>query len=125
MLQSRQRRANLLGVLLDPKGLLDPKSPASTLRISHIFYPQSTSTYAADLRWSHPAAQRQQRRLDYQVLLAMQRPETSVTEHELADLVHCFPDDSVSQVCNVFAQYARQHDQEQPVRAWAEQLLWH
>ena len=59
----------------------------------------------------------------YQVLLAMQRPETPVTEHEVADLVHCFPDDSVSQVCNVFAQFARQHDQEQQVRAWAEQLM--
>ncbi len=29
----------------------------------------------------------------------------------------------MSQVCDVFAQYARQHDQEQQVRAWAEQLM--
>ena len=57
------------------------------------------------------------------MLLAMQRPETPVTEHEVADLVHCFPDHSVSQVCNVFAQNARQRDQEQQVRARAEQLM--
>ena len=53
----------------------------------------------------------------------MQRPEIPVTEHEVADLVLCFPDDSVSQVCNVFAQNARQHDQEQQARVWAEQLM--
>ena len=29
----------------------------------------------------------------------------------------------MSHVCNVFAQYARQHNQEQQVRAWAEQLM--
>ncbi len=49
-------------------------------------------------------------------------PDTPVTKHEAADLVHCFPDDLVSQGCDVFVQYARQHDQEQEVRAWAEQL---
>ncbi len=70
----------------------------------------------------HPAAQRQHQRLDYQVLLAVLRPEP-VTEHEVADLVQSFPDDSVSQACSVFVQYARQHDQEQQVRVWAEQLM--
>ena len=53
----------------------------------------------------------------------MQWPETLVTKHSVADLVHCFPDDSMSHVCDVFAQYARQHNQEQQVRAWAEQLM--
>ncbi len=42
--------------------------------------PHSTSIYAADLHWLHPAAQRQRRCLDYQVLLAMQWPETLVTK---------------------------------------------
>ena len=41
----------------------------------------------------------------------------------MVDLVHCLPYDSVSQVCDVFAQCAGQHDQEQQVRAWAEQLM--
>ena len=36
----------------------------------------------------------------------MQRPEIPVTEHEVADLMQCFPDDLVSQVRNMFAQYA-------------------
>ena len=58
--------------------------------------PHSTTIYAADLYCLHPAIQRQQRRLDYEVSLAMQRPETPVTEHEVADMVQHFPDDSVS-----------------------------
>jgi hypothetical protein len=36
VLQSGQPCNNLLAVLLNPKGLLLPKSPASTLRVSHL-----------------------------------------------------------------------------------------
>ncbi len=76
---------------LGPQGLSAPQIPSINLEDQPPHSLHSTTIYTADLYCLHPAFQRQQRRHNYEVSLAMQRPGTPVTEHEVADMVRNFP----------------------------------